>query len=103
MWKITVEGIEVPVCNSCVLGEHMTYGYKHIDFDTEERGGCKNLSLDRQSQCNCHKEWSELQVEIEKKRKELIENPEGLTKYDLEILYKSTGSKNVLKELRSRT
>jgi hypothetical protein len=66
MHYVKVDGMNVPVCDECIQGTHMTYGYNHMDFDNEERGGCKNISDDGQSQCNCHKEWPELQAAIGK-------------------------------------
>lgn len=64
MYRIYVQGMTVSVCESCVQGHHESYGTRHLDFDTEERGGCKNISDDGQKQCACHGAWTELQEAI---------------------------------------
>ena len=63
MKKIEVDGVLVPVCQSCLDGEHNSYGCDHRDGPPERRD-CKNLSKDRKTQCMCNPEWPELMTAI---------------------------------------
>ena len=72
--------LEIPICESCWMGKHVTYGWKHIpdhpekldpDEDSVGRYTCKNVGhLDgKRVQCNCTAAWPELLEELEKNKK----------------------------------
>jgi hypothetical protein len=74
MHKVTPMGPEwagkwVPVCDSCVKGEHSSYGMNHLPnkpIDPEDpelsRYGCKNIGYidEKRYQCHCNPAFEEL-------------------------------------------
>lgn len=57
---VVVPGIgPVFVCESCLRGEHQSYGCDHRT-GPEDRRDCKNLSPDGKWQCLCNPDWPEL-------------------------------------------
>ena len=60
--KIEVDGVLVSVCQSCLDGEHKSYGDDHRN-GPPERCDCKNI-LDDKTQCMCSPEWPELMTAI---------------------------------------
>lgn len=54
----------VNVCQSCLDGEHLSYGVDHRDGE-DGRCDCKNVSEDGKSQCGCNPDWPELMEAIE--------------------------------------
>jgi len=71
LFLIEVDGIKNKICESCLMGDHMSYGFDHRTGE-EGRRDCKNISIDNQSQCVCTQDWPELYQAIEDKRKEII-------------------------------
>jgi len=59
------EILKIPVCESCLKGDHISYGYDHRQGEIGRRS-CKNLSEDRQTQCCCDPDWPELMEALEK-------------------------------------
>lgn len=45
-------GIRIWMCESCLKGDHMSYGCDHRTGEKYRRG-CKNLSDARDKQCGC--------------------------------------------------
>jgi len=57
---VIVPGVgPVFVCDSCLRGEHQSYGCDHRN-GPEDRRDCKNLSPDGKRQCLCNPDWPEL-------------------------------------------
>lgn len=52
-------GVEVWICQSCLDGEHWTYGWDHRAGEVDRRD-CKNLTDDGRHQCACNPDWPEL-------------------------------------------
>jgi hypothetical protein len=70
----------IPICESCMKGEHVTYGWKHLppnldkldpNDSTTSRYSCKNVGhIDgKRVQCGCTASWPELLEEIKKSKK----------------------------------
>ena len=61
MVYVMVPGFEkgIPVCESCMKDDHLSYGADHRSGDVDYRG-CKNVSDDGQTQCNCSQDFEEL-------------------------------------------
>jgi hypothetical protein len=54
-------GLTAWVCESCLKGEHLSYGYDHRQKE-EGRRDCKNIAYvnGQTRQCNCTQDWPEL-------------------------------------------
>jgi hypothetical protein len=65
MHYVECKGMSVPVCQSCLDGDHQSYGYDHRTHE-EGRCDCKNVSEDNRSQCCCNPADPELMKVIEK-------------------------------------
>ena len=63
---MNVQGIEVYVCESCLSGDHLSYGSDHRQGE-KGRCDCKNVNESRTSQCACNPEWTELTQALEAK------------------------------------
>jgi len=63
MFTIEVQGVRVPVCEECMIGSHISYGFDHRQGELGRRD-CKNVSDDGQKQCNCTEDWPELWTAI---------------------------------------
>jgi hypothetical protein len=74
----TVGGVVVPgvgpvfVCESCLRGEHQSYGCDHRNGPEDGRD-CKNLSPDGKRQCLCNPDWPELTEAIHRHNARLEE------------------------------
>lgn len=77
MEKITVGGVHVDVCQSCLDGEHLSHGEDHRSVwdpyvQATGRCDCKNVSDDGRSQCGCNPDWPELTAAIEDHHIDLV-------------------------------